>query len=318
MDKDLQTSQKKQKPIKVLIAEDNSVSARILQKNIKDWGYEVVLVKNGREAWSALNKEKIKLAILDWIMPEINGIQLCQKIRENNHLGEVQDYTYIILLTAKDDQKDLIKGFSAGADDYITKPFSNLELKARLKTGRRIIDLQNQLQEQASRDSLTGLWNRKHMLRILDKEINRSRRDKLPFAIIMIDIDHFKMINDTHGHHIGDLVLKDIAATLKKNTRNYDEVCRYGGDELLVVLPNCDAAKTAIIAERIRNSVIKNKKKYGRTLIEVTLSLGGATSERLSADYTSGELIQAADEALRAAKKRGRNCVVLNKTKDKM
>ncbi len=307
-----QSQQKKEKTIKVLIAEDNAVSAKILQKNIKDWGYKVVLAKDGKEAWLALQDEEIKLAVLDWMMPEIDGIQLCQKIRENDHQGKDQEYTYIILLTAKDEQKDLIKGFSVGADDYITKPFNQLELKARLKTGKRIIDLQRQLQEQASRDSLTGLWNRKRMFRILDKEINRAQRENLPVAIIMIDIDKFKAINDTHGHHVGDLVLQKIAVLLKNGVRNYDEICRYGGDELLIILPNCNLIKTATIAERLRQSVLEHKITYDSLTLNITLSFGGTSTEKLPPDVESEALIMAGDEALLEAKNKGRNCVVIN------
>ena len=302
---------KKEGPIKVLIAEDNAVSAKILQKNIKDWGYEVILARDGNEAWNALHDEDVKLAVLDWMMPELSGIHLCRKIRENNHKGTGQDYTYIILLTAKDEQKDLIKGFSAGADDYITKPFNNLELKARLKTGKRIVDLQKQLQELASRDSLTGLWNRKRMFRILEKEINRARRDKLPLAIIMIDIDKFKEINDTFGHHTGDQILKEIAAALRKNVRNYDEVCRYGGDEILVILPNCDALSTETIAERLRNCISDIKIGSEGDSMNVTLSLGGASLEKPLLDTTPEDFIIAADKALLEAKNKGRNRVVI-------
>jgi two-component system cell cycle response regulator len=303
--------EKRESPIKVLIAEDNALSAKILQKNIKDWGYEVILAKDGKEAWRALHDEEVKLAVLDWMMPELSGIRLCRKIRETNHKGTNQDYTYIIILTAKDEQKDLITGFSAGADDYITKPFNNLELKARLKTGRRIVDLQKQLQELASRDSLTGLWNRKRMFRILDKEINRARRDKLPLAIIMSDIDKFKSINDTHGHHIGDLILQEIAAALRKNVRNYDEVCRYGGDEFLIILPNCDVASTANIAERLRNSIFNMRIRSEGDFLNVSLSLGGTSLENLPLDTTPKELIIAGDKALLESKNKGRNCVVI-------
>lgn len=318
MNKEKLFMQDKEKIIKVLIAEDNAPSARILQKNIKGWGYEVVLVQDGKKAWRALQEEEIRLAILDWMMPEIDGIQLCRKIRENDHLGENQDYTYVILLTARDEQKDLIKGFSAGADDYITKPFEHLELKARLKTGKRIIDLQKQLQEQASHDSLTGAWNRKRMFRILEKEINRAQRDNLPMAIVMVDIDKFKAVNDSHGHYIGDLVLKEIVTLSKKNLRNYDELCRYGGDELLVILPNCDAARTKSIAERLRMKVLKHKVKTDAVSVNISISLGGVTTENHTSDVTPEALIMTCDAALREAKNKGRNCAVIKKLEDKM
>jgi diguanylate cyclase (GGDEF)-like protein len=317
MNRDHFSPQKKDKIIKVLIAEDNAVSAKILQKNIHDWGYQVVLAKDGKEAWSALNSEEISLAVLDWMMPEINGIQLCKKIREHNHQAENQEYTYVILLTAKDEQKDLIKGFSAGADDYITKPFNHLELKARLKTGKRIIDLQKQLQEQASRDALTGIWNRKRMFRILEKEISRAQRDDMPVGIIMLDIDKFKAINDTYGHQIGDLVLQETATILKENVRNYDEICRYGGDELLVILPNCSMAKLESIAERLRKNISKHEISSDAVSLTVTFSLGGASTENKAEDVTAETLIMTADEALLEAKNKGRNCVVINKQRGK-
>jgi diguanylate cyclase (GGDEF)-like protein len=301
--------------IKVLIAEDNAVSAKILQKNINDWGYEVVLAKDGKEAWTSLQNEDIRLAVLDWMMPEISGIQLCKKIRENDHQGEEQEYTYIILLTAKDEQKDLIKGFSAGADDYITKPFHNLELKARLTTGKRIIDLQKQLQIQASRDSLTGLWNRKQMYRILEKEISRSVRNDQPVGLLMMDIDRFKSINDTHGHQMGDLVLIEVVRILKTSVRDYDEICRYGGDEILIILPDCNLIKTKSIAERLRQKVNKHNIKGESVSLNVTLSFGGAASEINSPKVTTESLIMAADEALLEAKNKGRDCVALKKIK---
>jgi two-component system chemotaxis response regulator CheY len=310
-----QGSKKKDRAIKVLIAEDNAVSAKILQKNINEWGYEVVYAKDGKEAWSSLQNEGIRLAILDWMMPEINGLQLCKRIREYGHKAEDTEYTYVILLTAKGDQKDLIEGLSAGADDYITKPFNHLELKARLKTGRRIIDLQRQLQEKASRDSLTGLWNRKRMFRILDKEINRAYRNELPLAILMMDIDKFKSINDTHGHQIGDRVLIEVANLLKKSIRNYDEICRYGGDELLLILPDCTAVETESIAERLRQNVTTHTIKSDSVDFNVTLSFGGASSESYRSGVTPNILISAADEALLEAKNKGRNCVVFKNHK---
>jgi two-component system cell cycle response regulator len=306
------------KPIKVLIAEDNAVSAKILQKNIKDWGYEVVLATDGRQAWQALQKEEIGLAVLDWMMPEINGIELCKKIRQINDSNEDHEYTYIILLTAKDEQKDLIRGFSAGADDYITKPFKNLELKARLKTGKRLIDLQRQLQEQANRDGLTALWNRKGMYRILEKEINRTQRLKHPLAVLMIDIDNFKKINDTQGHQSGDAVIKAVSSLLTKGVRSYDEICRYGGDELLIVLPNCDLRETKRVAERLREAVFSQEVKTENTTLNITISLGGISTGDKFTELKPEILISTSDTALLEAKSKGRNCAVVKNLKEYM
>jgi two-component system cell cycle response regulator len=301
------------KPIKVLIAEDDAVSAKILQKNIKDWGYEVVLARDGKQAWQVLRDEEIGLAVLDWMMPEINGIELCKRIRQANVQNENHEYTYIILLTARDEQKDLIKGFSVGADDYITKPFNHLELKARLKTGKRLIDSQRQLQEQANRDGLTGLWNRKRMYRILEKEINRAQRINHPLATLMIDIDHFKKINDTNGHLSGDIVLHAVSFILKKSVRNYDEICRYGGDELLIILPNCGHKETKKIAERLRQAVLAQKIKTENTTLNITISLGGVSTGKRFTELKPETLISISDEALLQAKNHGRNCAVVKK-----
>ncbi len=306
------------KPRKVLIAEDNAVSAQILQENIKDWGYEVVLAMDGKQAWQALQDEEIGLAVLDWMMPKISGIKLCKKIRQIDYQNRNQEYTYIILLTAKDEQKDLIEGFSAGADDYITKPFNPLELKARLKTGKRLIDLQRQLQELANRDGLTGLWNRKRMYRILEKEINRTQRMTQPLAIIMIDIDNFKRINDTHGHQSGDAVLQVVSSILKKRVRSYDEICRYGGDELLIILPNCNLRETNKIAERLRQAVSYQKVNTENAVLDITISLGGVSTGSKRIDLKPEALVSKSDEALLEAKNKGRNCIVVKNLEEYM
>lgn len=303
--------------IKVLIAEDDVVSAKILQKNIGEWGYDVVVAQNGEKAWEAYRDENIKLAVLDWMMPKINGLDLCKKIRENDYDEDNKEYTYVILLTAKGQKKDLIKGFSAGADDYITKPFNHHELKARLKTGKRIIDLQRQLKEQADRDGLTGLWNRKRMFKLLDKETNRAQRQDLPLAAIMTDVDNFKKINDTYGHHFGDAVLLEVSSRFQKCIRNYDEICRYGGDELFVILPNCNMAMTRRIAERLRQSVSEKKIQTDLGALDVTISLGGVSSESFFSDFLPETLVIDSDEALLKAKSNGRNCVFIKKKKEK-
>ena len=294
--------------IKVLIAEDDSVSSKILERYMTKWGYKIVITKNGEEAWQVIQDDKkISLAILDWMMPEIEGVELCRKIRQEKK----EKYLYIILLTSKDRQEDIIEGFNAGADDYITKPFKYLELKARLKTGKRIIELTNKLESLANRDSLTKLWNRRRMLRILEKEIHRSHRENKPVAIIMLDIDNFKKINDTYGHLCGDSVLQEISSRLKKNTRKYDEIGRYGGDELLMILPNCTLSNVKKIAERLRHFVCDRKIKTETGPMSVTISIGAVSTETIP-DISAEELIKASDNALYKAKNKGRNCIVTN------
>jgi len=301
--------------MKVLIAEDNQISRKILEKNIKNWGYEVLIAKNGEKAWQAFQSNKIRLAILDWMMPEIDGVELCRKIRKKKDYN----YTYIIILTSKDRQEDIIKGLSAGADDYMIKPFNSLELRARLQNGRRIIELedkllksQKKLRELAARDSLTELWNRTTIFKLFEEELERSKREKYPTGAIMIDIDNFKGINDSLGHFIGDNVLVEVSSRLKKRARIYDKIGRYGGDEFLIILPKCGQLEVKKIADRLRLAICEKKIKTSKSPLAITISMGGVSSEILSC-HSIEELIQACDMALYKAKKKGRNCVILAK-----
>jgi len=295
--------------MKVLIAEDEVISSRALEKSIKDWGYKTIITKNGKNAWEAIKKGDIRLAILDWMMPGINGVELCHKIRQ-----EIQEkkskYIYIILLTGKNQQGDIIAGLSAGADDYITKPFSFLELKVRLQNGERIIELEDSRLKLASYDSLTKVWNRNKILEFFKEELERCRRESQSTGLIMIDIDHFKKVNDSHGHFIGDAVLVEVASRLKGSIRKYDKIGRYGGDEMFIVLPDCNLINVKKIAERLRRCVSEQKIQTDKTDLEITLSAGGISSD-ISSLASGDELIQASDRALYSAKKKGRNCVVI-------
>lgn len=301
--------------MKVLIAEDDKVSSKVLERNIRNWGYKVIISNNGQQAWNAFQKDEIPLAILDWMMPKIDGLELCQKVRQLKK----NNYTYIILLTSKDRKEDILEGFRAGADDYIVKPFDTLELRARLQTGKRIVDLQNQLiqsnlklEELAREDSMTKLWNRAAIIQLLEDEIHRSQREKKPVGVILVDIDYFKNINDTYGHLVGDAVLIEMTARLKKKIRLYDKIGRYGGDEILVVLPNCGLAEVENVAERLRLAVCKHKIQTDVGSLDVSLSLGAFSSEK-QPDITVENLIRASDNALYQAKRSGRNCVIINK-----
>lgn len=298
----------------VLIAEDDVISSKILEKNLLDWGYQVVLARSGEKAWQALRDEALRMAILDWIMPGMDGTEICSKIRRRKKYK----YTYIILLSAKDRKQDIIAGLSSGADDYMTKPVNFLELKARLQTGRRIIDLedkllvsQKQLKDLASRDSLTKLWNRAETVKFLGEEMDRSRREGRSVGVIMIDIDYFKRINDRLGHAIGDRALLQVVSRVKRKVRNSDRVGRYGGDEIIIILPDCDTAKIGIIAERLRLAVSNHPVGCEQETVPVTISAGCTTTEHL-VDPAAEKLIREADAALLAAKGLGRNCVVVN------
>ncbi len=300
--------------MKILIAEDDLITSRILEKNLQSWGYEVVLARSGEQAWQALKDSNLRLAILDWMMPGMDGIEICKKIRRRKKYK----YTYIILLSAKDRKQDIIAGLSSGADDYMAKPVNFLELRARLQTGKRIIDLedkllyvQNQLKDLASRDSLTKLWNRTEISKFLREELDRAKRENKPLGVIMLDVDYFKKINDFFGHEIGDLALLQVVSRIKRKVRKSDKVGRYGGDEIIVVLPNCGLIEIRKISERLRASVAHRGVKTGLETFPVTISAGCASSEN-RLQPSAEKLTRAADAALFKAKNQGRNCVVVD------
>ncbi|UFS69965.1 diguanylate cyclase [Geomonas sp. RF6] len=298
--------------MKILIAEDEPAFRRLLTDVLIKWGYEVVVTKDGAEAWHILNSDDApKLAILDWMMPGIDGPELCRRIRRRAH----GVYTYVMLLTSQQGDKDLVTGMEAGADDYLTKPFRVSELRVRLRTGRRIIDLQNELiaareffQEKAARDSLTRLWNHEEILSILSHEMARAEREGKCLGAIMADLDHFKRINDRYGHLAGDSVLRVAAEKMLTQVRAYDSIGRYGGEEFLVILPDCGRQCAMAFAERIRQRISEKEFNTSEGMIPVTMSLGVAVScreQRLNAT----DLVKAADKALYAAKGGGRNRV---------
>jgi len=218
---------------KVLIADDDPVSRLVLESFLADWNHETVVATDGAQAWKVLQEEDSpSLAILDWMMPHMDGPQICRELRRRLN----REYVYIILLTAKAQKQDLIDGLEAGADDYLAKPFDKSELKARLRAGARIIELQRQLlvaqealREQATHDSLTGAFNRPAILEILQRELARREREHSSLCLAIADIDHFKAVNDIHGHQVGDVVLREVISRFRSETRRYDSIGRYGG-----------------------------------------------------------------------------------------
>jgi len=301
--------------MKILIADDDDVLRHILQATLAKWGYEVVVSCNGVEAWRLLQgSDAPKLAILDWIMPGMDGIEVCRAIRKRPN----EPYIYILLLTAKDRKADVVAGMEAGADDYLAKPFDPEELKVRLRAGRRILDLQSELlaarerlHYQATHDYLTSLLNRAATLEALRNELERAERQRSPLSIVLADIDHFKEINDTYGHAVGDAVLCEAALRMKASVRTYDTVGRYGGEEFLFILPGCDGINAVRQAERLRGCITDHPIEMSRLTISFTLSMGvvaryGGDVEGLDA------MIQEADAALYQAKILGRNRVVLS------
>jgi diguanylate cyclase (GGDEF)-like protein len=297
---------------RVLVAEDDAMFRRILQSWLENWGYRVTVAEDGAKAWDKLQQElRPQVLILDWMMPEINGLELCRKVREQNQIP----YQYILLATAKDAKQDLVRGLEAGADDYLTKPFDRSELRARLRACNRILTLQDdqmqaheQMRFQATHDPLTGVWNRGAILETLRRELERSARSNAATGLLMLDIDHFKKINDTHGHLTGDAALREVTQRILKSVRSYDSVGRYGGEEFLIVLPGCGRDELDHGAERIRSAVDSGPMFLNGSTLSITVSLGAADTP--GGTISDMQMLAAVDSALYRAKEIGRNRTV--------
>jgi two-component system cell cycle response regulator len=295
---------------KVLIAEDGAVSRRLLKTMLDEWGYTVLEVQDGVAALQELQKiQAPKLAILDWMMPGLDGPEVVQQLRT----ARTASYTYVLLLTAKTDKSDILAGLDSGADDYLTKPFDAHELRARLRVGERILQLQERLESalaasefRASHDPLTGLYNRGTIVSLLEREANRCLREGITMGAILADVDRFKSINDSYGHGAGDEVLLEVAGRMQSSLRSYDFLGRYGGEEFLIALPGCGFTDTQEIAERLRQSVAGRPLEVGNISIKVTLSFGATV---VNVAENIGALLQRADMALYDAKRSGRNMV---------
>ncbi len=299
----------------ILIVEDNPVSRKLLEKTLKKGGYEAVSASTGEEALKKLKKKFFPIVITDWMMPGMDGLELCRQIRTMDLPG----YVFIILLTAKDTREDIIEGLEAGADDYLTKPLDFPELKARLKSAFRILELERSLKKANEEirllsitDSLTGCYNRCYLMERLRHEIKRARRYKHELSVVMCDIDHFKSVNDKYGHQVGDLVLKSFAACVCSSIRkDVDWVARYGGEEFLVVLPETGWKGAFALAERLRKAVARTGTQTPQGEIFVTASFGVAGFDSTVPDdqVSLEQLINAADYSMYLAKQEGRNQV---------
>jgi diguanylate cyclase (GGDEF)-like protein len=294
----------------VLVAEDDPMSRLILQRSLCSWGFEVKTVENGAQALQSLGAaDSPELLLLDWMMPEMDGVELCRRIRALHK----PVYPYIVLLTSRDAKQDLVLALEAGADDYLTKPFHVDELRARLRAGTRILRLQSdlihareQLRFQATHDALTGVWNRRAIMDLLGEELERARRNHQSLGLMMIDLDHFKSINDRFGHGTGDVVLREVAHRLVASVRSYDRVGRYGGEEFLVILSNASLGEVKRRAESLCHAVAERPVLWEAQELSITVSIGGtATAE--SSPVVQSRLLGLADHALYRAKEQGRN-----------
>jgi two-component system cell cycle response regulator len=289
----------------ILVAEDERVTRHFLDATLRGWGYTVTLARDGTEAWNALTHESgPSLAILDWMMPGMDGPEICRRLRARH-----DRYVYVLLLSGRNQKDDVVIGLESGADDYIVKPFATEELHARLRSGARILDLEGKLRMRATRDPLTGLWTRSAILDQLDRELERARRtNTAAVGVMMADIDSFKGINDQYGHAAGDLVLTEAARRIRSALRPYDSVGRVGGEEFLVLLPDCDSTIAHAVAERVRASIASEPFHLEDVALTVTVSVG-VTVNRQAPEANGAWLMRRADHALYEAKAKGRNRV---------
>jgi len=300
-------------PLHVVVAEDDPLARTMLTRILSKWGYVVDDVENGQLAWEALERTGARLLITDWAMPFMTGVDLCRRIRTD----VLPAYVYTILLTSKDDKEAILEGFSSGADDYLTKPFDRDELRARVRAGERIVKLETELREargrleiMASTDELTGIANRRAALSRLQEALARCARVRENLVLLMLDVDHFKKLNDTYGHAAGDAVLREFVLRVKSQLREYDVLGRIGGEEFLAVLPGITLEVGISVAERVRQAVDSTPFLVPGAEIAATVSLG-LSAANPDAVPTVDTLMQIADEALYQAKKNGRNQVVV-------
>jgi two-component system cell cycle response regulator len=298
--------------VKVLIAEDEAATRRLLEATLQRWGYTVCVECDGVAAWEALEADGgPRLAIIDGQMPGMDGVEVCRRVRTL----PADRYVYCILLTSRSGKEEVARGLESGADDYLLKPFEPVELRARLRVGSRTLALHGELiaarealRVQATHDALTGVLNRGAVLDALSRELGRSSRQGTTVGLLLADVDFFKRVNDTFGHAAGDAVLCEVTRRLTEGVRPYDLVGRLGGEEFLLVLPDCDKAETLQSGERLRARLSAEPVSFEGESITITVSIGAAVS-LLDATATAETLIHAADAALYRAKRSGRDRV---------
>lgn len=297
--------------MKILIADDDAVSRKIMERMLQQIGYEVEVAANGRQALEKLLvPDGPRLALLDWMMPGLDGSQVCERLRSAGN-GR---YVYVTLLTSRDSSEDLVAGLEAGADDYLIKPCKPAEIKARLRTGQRILQLEDTLvaaredmRFRATHDALTSIWNRAAVLEFLRDSLGRPEA----LAVLLADIDHFKSFNDLHGHLTGDAVLGEVAARLRAGVRAEDGIGRYGGEEFLIVLRRCPGQSLAERAEQVRQAIAAQPFHANGKALQLTLSIGAVVRPEGESACSVESILHCADEALYQAKRAGRNRVIV-------
>jgi two-component system chemotaxis response regulator CheY len=293
--------------MRILLVDDQKTTGMALSQILAGLGHEPRLVAGGAVAWDLIEREDWRLILTDWMMPDMDGLELCRRIRAR----EGGPYRYIVMLTVKTDRSDRLEGLEAGADDFLTKPVDKDELIIRLAIARRILAVQAELEEKnarlvelASTDPLTGLGNRRRLDAMMEDaslSVDRYRS----YSVVSLDIDHFKSYNDLYGHGAGDEVLRVVAGLLRTGTRAGDSVVRTGGEEFVIVMPRTDSQEVSAVAERLRRSI----EGYPWADRPITASFGVATACGSPEGAGMADLLELADRALYRSKRSGRNRV---------
>ncbi|MBR8826413.1 MAG: PleD family two-component system response regulator [Gomphosphaeria aponina SAG 52.96 = DSM 107014] len=298
----------------ILVVDDNITNIQLVGSILNKIGYDSTFATNGNLAIERVKSVKPDLILLDLMMPDINGLEVCKIIKSHEEYKDIP----IIFLTASNEQENLIQAFERGAVDYIVKPFNKPELLARVRTHLELKHTRDELRKTlieleklATTDPLTNLPNRRHFFNLAEKELNQVFRDKHTFSILMIDVDHFTQINNTYLHSIGDEALKLVAKTIHESLRKVDFCGRLGGEEFVVFLPETNTPEAMIVAERLRKLVAEAFLIVNKQKVQMTVSIGVATYD--PKDATIDAVLKRADEALYQAKDTGRNKVVQHK-----
>ena len=300
-------------PPAILLAEDDPVTRMLLTRFLKKAGYEVDAVADGMAAFERMIQRYYPILITDWEMPGMDGVELCRTLRNL----QLDGYVYVLLLTGRDAKEHMVAGLEAGADDYLIKPIYEPEMLARLNTGRRILKLEHNLRtvNQKNRllsitDALTGAYNRRQLMEQLPRELERCRRYAYPLSLVMCDIDHFKLVNDRHGHAAGDEVLQQFAERVQKSIRSSsDWIARYGGEEFMIVLPETANEGATFVADKIREVTAATPFMTSAGPISLTASFGVASTAASGPvlGLRAEAMIAAADSCLYRSKQAGRN-----------
>jgi diguanylate cyclase (GGDEF)-like protein len=295
---------------KVLVVDDDDTNRMLVGKALEFEGYQVNQAESGAAALKVIQEWQPHLVLLDVNMPGLNGLETLAKLRARD------EYVSVMFVSANSRTEDVIRGLDAGADDYVCKPFDVLELLARVRSQLRIKDLNDNLKRANDRlkelvdiDDLTGLFNMRSLYKRLDFELDRARRYDRSVVVIMMDLDHFKRVNDQHDHLFGSFVLTQVGKMVRENIRKVDFAARYGGDEFLVVLTEINLEGAETFANRLRDKISKTNFKNEYYSMDLTASLGLAIANPNEHDVDARALVRYADRALYVAKENGRNRV---------